>query len=350
MARILYAVHGTGHGHAIRALTVARHFREHEFLMISHGAGADLLRPEFPVEECPSLITVVKAHQVAGAATVFANLGILLQSRRVLARLRDIINHFRPQVALTDYEFFLPLACRKARLPCLSLDHQHVLTCSRHQVPLSQWSASFVTRQVVAGLFSWSDAFLVTSFFRPPVKPGLTGVRLLPPLLRESVLARSPQPGEHVVAYQGYATFKRFFPFLQAIHRQVLVYGFDRDGADGNLVFRRHSEEGFLNDLASCAYVVCGGSHSLLSEALYYGKPVLSFPIRGAFEQYLNAFYVDRLGYGCMLTGLKPDPALIPAFEARLPDFQDAIRREEFLGNPEIFRHLDYFIHHHTLL
>jgi hypothetical protein len=96
--------------------------------------------------------------------------------------------------------------------------------------------------------------------------------------------------------------------------------------------------------------VVCGGSHSLLSESLYYGKPVLSFPIRGAFEQYLNAFYVERLGYGRMLTGLKPDPALIPDFEARLPEFREAIRREEFLGNPEIFRQMDHFIKHHALI
>jgi uncharacterized protein (TIGR00661 family) len=350
MAKILYAVHGTGHGHAMRALTVARRFREHEFFFVSHGSGADLLRPEFLVEECDSLITVVKAHQVAGLATVFANLGILLRSRGVLKRLTNIINHFQPQVALTDYEFFLPLACRRLGLPCLSLDHQHVLTCSPHPVPLPHWPSSFITRQVVAGLFSWADAFVVTSFFRPPLKPHLANVRLAPPLLRESVLSRNPQAGEHVVAYQGYATFKRFFPFLQAIPRQVLVYGFDREGTDGNLVYKRHSEEGFLNDLASCAYVVCGGSHSLLSESLYYGKPVLSFPIKGAFEQYLNAFYVERLGYGRMLTGFKPDPALIPGFEARLPEFREAIGKEEFLGNQEIFRQIDNFIKHHALI
>jgi uncharacterized protein (TIGR00661 family) len=152
-----------------------------------------------------------------------------------------------------------------------------------------------------------------------------------------------------VVAYQGYATFKRFFPFLQAIPREVRVYGFDREGRDGNLTFRRHSEPGFLDDLAAAAFVVCGGSHSLISESLYYGKPVLSFPIRGAFEQYLNAFYVDRLGYGRMLTGFAPDPALLPAFAAHLPHYGAAIAAGDFLGNPEIFRHLDHFIRHHRL-
>ncbi|MBM4283941.1 MAG: hypothetical protein FJ128_01650 [Deltaproteobacteria bacterium] len=349
MARILYAVHGTGHGHAIRALTVARRLREHDLLFISHGAGLELLRPEFPVEDCPSLVTVIKAHKVAGAATVRANLRILLQSRAVLERLHDIIKHFRPEVALTDYEFFLPRVCRRLGLPCLSLDHQHVLTCCRHPVPLSRRPASLVTRQVVARLFSRADAFLVTSFFRPPLKPGLDNVRLLPPLLRETVLQRRPEPGGHVVAYQGYATFRRFFPFLRAIPREVRVYGFEREGREGNLIFKRPSEAGFLDDLASCAYVVCGGSHSLLSEALYYGKPVLSFPIRNAFEQYLNAFYLERLGFGLACTGFRPKPTLISTFEERLPHFRAAIAAGHFLGNPEILSHLHHFIRHHTL-
>ena len=110
------------------------------------------------------------------------------------------------------------------------------------------------------------------------------------------------------MAYQGYTTFKRFLPFLRAIPSRVMVYGFDTAGADGNLRFQKNSETGFLDDLASCRYVVCGGSHTLLSEALYYGKPVISFPIQGAFEQFLNAFYLERLGYGRYFTGLESQP------------------------------------------
>ena len=54
MARILYGVHGIGHGHAMRALTLARHFPEHEFLFLSHDTGAAILGQEFPVEHCPN--------------------------------------------------------------------------------------------------------------------------------------------------------------------------------------------------------------------------------------------------------------------------------------------------------
>jgi uncharacterized protein (TIGR00661 family) len=344
MAKILYGVHGTGHGHAVRALTVARHFPEHDFLFVSHGTGADLLRPEFPVVECPSLVTVVRAQRVAKGATLAQNFMIWRRRHQVRRQLLELLDSHQPDAVLSDYEFFLPQVCREVGLPCLSLDHQHIIPCCRHPVPPGQWASYLTTRLIIQHLYSHASHYVVTSFFRPAVKTGLPQVRLAPPLLRESVLKIRPQAGEHVVAYQGYSTFSRFFPLLKAISRPVRVYGFDREQRDGNLTFRRTSEEGFLADLASCRYVICGGSHSLISEALFYGKPVLSFPIKDAFEQFLNAFYVDREGYGEYSQSFRPDPGIIPAFEARLDDFQKNIQAGQFCGNQEIFALVQQFI------
>jgi uncharacterized protein (TIGR00661 family) len=335
MARILYGVHGTGHGHAVRALTIARRFPEHDFLFVSHGTGAAILGAEFPVVDCPNPETVVRGHRVAPVATLLSNLRVRSQSPRFLGQLRDLMERFQPDVALTDYEYVLPRAARRAGLPCLSLDHQHVVTCCRHQVPWSQYLSYLTTRWAVESLFSEATDFLVISFFRPDLRPGARA-KILPPLLRDSVLTRPPRDADHVVAYQGYATFRRFFSFLQAIPSPVRVYGFDQEATQGNLHFRKNSEEGFLDDLSSCRYVVCGGSHTLISEALYYGKPVLAFPIKNAFEQFLNALYLERLGYGQYFSQLHPRPELIPAFEARLDHYRSRIRRESFCGNAEI--------------
>jgi uncharacterized protein (TIGR00661 family) len=348
MARIIYGVHGTGHGHAIRALTVARHFAEHDFLFLSHGAGAAILNPEFQVLESPCLVTVVRQHKVAGLATIYQNALILGQSRSSARRLRQIIDRFRPDVALTDYDFFLPRVARRLGLPCLSLDHQHIIGAGRHQLPWRQVPEYLLTKGIIDLLFSTADAFLATSFYRPAE---LTAVkmRVVPPLLRDQVLACQPGKGDHVVAYQGYETFKRFFPLLETTGRPVMVYGFNQEGRQGNLQFKKNSETGFLEDLAGCSYLICGGSHTLLSEALYLGKPVLSFPITGAFEQYLNAFYLERLGYGIKLLDQKPSPAIIPAFEAQLERFQDNISRGHFCGNQEIYDLISHFIEHRTL-
>ena len=348
MARIIYGVHGTGHGHAIRALTVARHFAEHEFLFLSHGAGAAVLQPEFQVHESPCLVTVVRHHKVAPLETVFEDARVVSQSWAIKRRLRNLINDFKPDVALTDYDFFLPRVARRLGLPCLSLDHQHIISVGRHRLPWRQVPEHLLTKGIIDLFFSAADVFLASSFFCPD-GPLDAKVRVVPPLLRDRVIACQSRPGSHIVAYQGYETFKRFFPLLQSTGRPVMVYGFNKEDRQDNLYFKKNSETGFLEDLAGCSYLICGGSHTLLSEALYLGKPVLSFPIKGAFEQYLNAFYLERLGYGQKLESQNPSASIIPAFEARLEQFQENIGRENFCGNQTIYDLISYFIQHHCL-
>ena len=348
MAKILYGVHGIGHGHAVRALTMARHFPEHEFLFVSHGTGAAILGREFKVEECPNPPTVIRDHKVAVLATVIGSLKVRSQSRGHIRGLLALMDRFQPDVTLTDYEYFLPRAAQRAGVPCLSIDHQHVITCCRHRVPWTEYPSLLSTRFAVSAMFSRATDYLVISFFQTPVKPGARA-KVLPPLLRESVLQRQPAWGEHVVAYQGYTTFKRFFPFLSAIPSKVMVYGFDEERTAGNLHFKKNSETGFLDDLSTCRYVVCGGSHTLMSEALFYGKPVISFPIKNAFEQYLNALYIERLGYGRSFTGFHPPPEIVPEFEARLSHYRENIQTGQFCGNEEIYTRVEQFIRKKTL-
>ena len=70
MARILYGIHGTGHGHAMRGLTIARRLGGHEFLFIANDDAPRVLEPEFPVRRIPNLGTVFRNYQVDLAATV----------------------------------------------------------------------------------------------------------------------------------------------------------------------------------------------------------------------------------------------------------------------------------------
>ena len=343
MARILYGVHGTGHGHAIRALTISRQFSEHDFVFVSHRDGQELLEPECEVVECHNPETPVNDHCVATGAAIYSSLKVRRNRRRLMRKILDLIDRWQPDVAITDYEYFVPRACRQVGIPCLSLDHQHVVTACSHRIPLSQVPSFVTTSMAIQNLFSVATDYLVTSFYRPPLKPD-TPTMVLPPLLRSSVLERSPRRGDYVLAYHGYSTFKNFFKFLRSIPRRVVIYGSNIDRIDGNLHFKKNSEQGFLRDLANCRYVVCGGGHTLISEALYYGKPLIVFPIKHAFEQYLNAHYVKTSGYGILHTGHNPPAGIIKAFEARLDEFAENITKMNFCGNKEIFTLLDRFI------
>lgn len=348
VSRILYGVHGTGKGHAVRALTVGRRFRQHEFLFVAHGDALRLLAPEFHTFECPNPETVVRGHRVASWPTLRSLVATLRASQGWMARLQAAARDFRPDVAVTDYEFFVPRVARTLGIPCLSLDNLHVIPFCRLSVPAHRFSSYLVTMLAVRLLFSRADAYVVTSFFRPPLRRTRAPVLLVPPLLREEVAGRRGRAGDHVLAYQGHETFRAFLPLLAKTSRPVAVYGVaPTAGLDRRLRFMPWDEPRLLEDLASCAYVVCGGGHTLISEALHLGKPVLVFPVRNFFEQYLNGLWLARLGYGDLNESLSPHPALLRRFEERLPllsgTASSAAARGEFCGNREIFARLQSF-------
>ena len=345
MARILYGVHGSQHGHAIRALILARHLAAlgHEFRFVSSEEGAELVGREFPVERFENPGTRYKNQRLDTPATLALAARTLAKRGSELSRLARMIRDFRPDAAIADYEYFVPIAARRAGIPCLSLDHQHVVTCCRHDLPARLVPGYLGIAASIRFLFSAATDYLAISFYQPPAKPGARA-RVAPPILRDSVLRRTPTRGAHILVYQSCGICDAFAPFLKTLDREFRVYGYRMDKVDGNLTFRDYSEEGFLDDLASCAYVVCGGSHNLMSEALFFGKPVLSFPVPGAFEQQLNALYLERLGYGRAASMDRLTPELLPAFEKDLPAMRRRIAAGKFGGNDAVFALVEAFL------
>ena len=89
---------------------------------------------------------------------------------------------------------------------------------------------------------------------------------------------------------------------LRKSGKECRIYGYKRDLTsdvrEGNLIFKPFSEAGFIDDLRTARGVVGGGGYTLMSEAVYLKKPMLSVPIGGQFEQVLNALYLQKLNYG----------------------------------------------------
>lgn len=106
----------------------------------------------------------------------------------------------------------------------------------------------------------------------------------------------------------------------------------------------KKDENGFLDKLASCSYVIQGGSHTLMTEALYLGKPVLTLPLKAMVEQRYNAMYIESLGYGIEADMYSLTPEILHGFEARLDEFRANISRGSFCGNEIVFGLVDAFI------
>ena len=192
-------------------------------------------------------------------------------------------------------------------------------------------------------LFSNSTDHLVISFYQPPLKAGPRRA-ISPPIHREKVFEHEASVGDHILVYQSCSICENFVPLLKTLGRPVIVYGYGKDATDGNLTFKKFSEDGLLADMAACNFVICGGGHTLMSEALSYGKPIISLPVKGAFEQWLNAHYLEKLGYGLHLDMHHLDEAAVAGFESRVEACRERLRAVNFRGNEFAFSKVAGFI------
>ncbi|HUS31808.1 MAG TPA: MJ1255/VC2487 family glycosyltransferase [Kofleriaceae bacterium] len=317
--RILYGVTGEGLGHAMRSRVMADHLRSrgHEVKLVASRRACSYLRRYFDdVEEIPGFTLTYVKGGVGRTRTLYRNARVARANvRESIDLYRRPIVEFQPDVCVSDFDSFAHMFGKLLGRPVISIDHQHVLDRCEHpalgrgRVPL--------TRALVRAKVPGCAHYIVTSFYQPPLRPRAQGTTtLVGPILRPEVLALTPSTADHVLVYQT-ATRDLVAPLFALPDYRFIVYGCHADRTLANVTFRTFDEPQFLADLASARAVICNGGYTLLSEALYLGKPVLSVPLRRHGEQLLNALYLETLGLGRRAD--HPDANTFRDFLSRLP-------------------------------
>lgn len=331
MARIIYGVMGDSGGHINRSLAVAAEMKGHDFLFVGGGKVAEAREHGHGYAPLPMISTVLENNRVLFSQTIGHFFQIITGYGRIIDELCRIIESFQPDLAVTDYEFFLPRAARRSGLPCVSLDHQHILTHCRYSVPRGQAANRLLTMASVRHLFSAADTYVVSSFF--PLPPKCGAVEVVPPILHHDILNQNPVEGDHVVAYMRSGVDRDLMGGLRSLGRECRIYGTGEVGSEGNLKFMPASRVNFLKDLSSCGYVICNGGHTLISEALQLGKPVLAFPTAFFYEQYFNAVHLRQLGYGDFAVNTSTSERTIATFEKGLETYRANLEGLDMFGN-----------------
>lgn len=343
MARILYGIMGNTHGHVMRTRAILDKWKGHEFHIIGGGKVPPAFQDEFPVLEVPVLRTVHSKQSVNIPAVMKQIGGRILDIPKVCKQILNLIETWQPDIAVCDREFFLPLACRWAGLRCITVNHSHILLSCKYPVPNDQrlsWSLAMLNDFF---LFNHTKKNCIVSFFHPPLK-NPSRDKLFPPVLRPEITHVAPSHKDHILVYQTSPTFGALIETLKQLKRPAIIYGFKNEyEISGNVTFKPYNKETILEDLASCAYAVVNGGHNLISEALYFGKPVLCFPIKNLFEQFLNSWHVRELGYGDFSTSKNPTTDLFEKFEANLSRFRIP-PSSEFDGTMKVVDHLEQVV------
>ncbi len=347
--RVLYGVVGEGMGHAMRSGVLLEHLTSagHEMQIVGSGRAVKYLEERHPsiVTRITGLTMVYEDNVVKKRKTAIENLKALKGVPENLRAYTRMTRDFSPDVVVSDFESWTYWFARGQGVPVVSVDNMQIIPrCHHDEAVLAGAMKDFLlTKSIVRAKLPRCNQYLITTFFYPRVKRERTSLH--PPILRKIILDAKSRvtDGEHVLVYQSGTSHDTLVDELKRIDVPFRIYGLKRDidgdVVDGNLTHRPFSETTFIDDLASARAVLAGGGFTLMGEAVYLGKPMLSVPLVGQFEQVLNAAYLDQLGYGMRADHL--DKETVSRFLERTDDFRENLAKFEHDDNAGVLAALD---------
>jgi uncharacterized protein (TIGR00661 family) len=353
MAKIIYGVAGEGRGHSSRSKTIIDYLisQGHEVKIFTSNKAYNYLKDYFDdVYNVLGLSFVFDKGEIKVFDTIKKNIeSASSKGWKSLSRIIKVIREFKPDFALTDFEPLVPIVSKWFGLPFYSINHQNYIAHTKLDYPCS-WRTDYLNcLAIVNNMYMNAEKYFVTTFYFPEVKKRMKKRTILfGPILRNEVLKQKPKKGKHVLVYVTTNKASDILEILPKLDEKFVVYGFKNKKDYKNIKFKEASNEGFLKNLTNSKAVITNGGYTLMSEALYLKKPIYSIPIKNQFEQLINAYYLEKLGFG--LYDLNPNKERLIQFFSGLKYFKRNIskNKDNFKGNEFIFNELDKIINKHS--
>lgn len=341
---IFYCICGEGMGHAIRSSVIIDRIKDkYDVYIFSSDRAYKYLNEKFD-----------NVYKIGGFDTVYINNKVSNTKTLINALKRNPLNikegyeelykkarKLSPDVIVTDFEIYATMVSKLLSIPLISLDNIHMITQTAIDYPPKHQGEMLKAKGVIKSYVIKPKIHILTSFFYPKIKPKKRAV-LYPPVIREDILKLKPTIEDHIIVYQTSKESVKLVEQLKSLNEKFIVYGFNKDEVDENLTYKLFNENEFYNDLASAKAVICNGGFTFISEAISLKKPIYSVPAIGNFEQTLNGFYVQKLGYGEYHEEMSPKK--VEKFLKRLPKYQEKLAKVKKTNNDGIVNELIYRI------
>lgn len=299
MARIIYGVCGEGLGHASRSRILINHLKKnHEIRVIAGGKAYEFLSKEFGfVDKVGWPQAVYKNNQLAVVHMILRFCyRTLLYSIPSFFKVRKIMKNFKPDVVITDSEPITFLAAALAKIKRISIDNPTALLFHDYTInPREYLSWLFLAAPIKLSTLN-ADKYIIYDFFEKQIDND--DIYFVKPLIQQGILQQDPETKNHIFVYQTSISHEDFFKKLKHIDETFIVYGFNKEQRDHNLIYKPFNENDFYQDISTAKAIITNGGFTVISEALYLKKPIFSIPIKNHFEQILNGKFIEKLGAG----------------------------------------------------
>lgn len=339
--KIFYSVCGEGMGHAIRSSVIIEHLiKKYDVYIFSSERAYTFLASKFDnVYEIGGFNTVYENNVVRTKKTflkaVKANPTNLKEGYNVLYK---ACKRIKPNIIISDFENYAGMLAKLMKIPLISLDNIHMLTQCEYDYPPNHKADMLTAKAVTKAYILRPKRHIITNFFFPPLKhPQMTA--LYPPVLREEIRKLKSENKDHVLVYQTAESSINLMEELKKLDEKFIVYGFDKDEVDENLRYRHFNDDLIYEDMRTAKAIIVNGGFTMISEAIYLKKPIYSTPAHKNFEQILNGFYVEKLGYGEYHDDLNVKK--IERFLNNLEVYQENLNKVEPWSNEAILKDLE---------
>src|SRR3989338_4818551 len=173
MAKILYGVAGEGMGHAIRSWVLIKELmKKHKVKVVCGDNAYDFLSKKVnDIERVSALRLMYLRNKVSSVKTVISNIKNLKKGRKHSIKVvENAIRDFKPDVVISDFEYFSSLSAKRHKLPLIAIDNNHIISKTKIKIP-KRYIKDFLISKLILNLITGKAIFFfLTTFFYPPVK------------------------------------------------------------------------------------------------------------------------------------------------------------------------------------
>ncbi len=347
MAKIIYGINAEGLGHATRSKPIIEYLmRQHEVMIVTSSKPYDFLSKFFKnIFKTKGFNIIYEKNKI----NVIKSIQQILKKPdegHFFKDLNNLFKSFKPDIVICDLEPTTSLFSVLKGLPLINIDNQSIYIVGKIKPSAKDMLDYETTKNLVKIWMPRASYFFPCSFFPVKLKKKYKkkkNVKIIKPILRNEVLnLKGMQEKDYILVYQTHDNNYELVNILSSIKNKFYAYKLPTGREVKNIVFRKINAMQMLKDLACCRAVITNGGFSLISEALYLGKPVLSMPIRGIYEQKLNSMKVAELGFGEWHKYLTSE--IIQNFIVKIPVYKKRLVKYMGSGNEKLFSDFDKLI------
>ncbi|VVB80032.1 Glycosyl transferase family 1 [uncultured archaeon] len=335
---ILYGVTGEGFGHSSRSQEIILHLQKegHRVLILTYGQAYPVLKDFFNKKEYKNKVEIYRVEgfhisfekgKVSVSETILKNIEPAVKNIKNWDKIIKKVKSFSPKVAITDFEPLTANISYYLGLPLISIDNQHRITHMKIKVPAKYQTDFFIAKGYVSLCPPIATNYITLSFTKSKLHSKKDFI--VSPVLRKEIINLKKREGTRILVYQTQKDLE-FLKVLKEIKEKFIVYGYNKNLVDGNIHYKKAGRE-FLKDLSECKGIIATAGFTLISEALYLKKPYFAVPLRGQFEQVLNALYLKQSGMGDFSE--EPTKDQLEKFVSDLPRYRKKFK--DYKTNPE---------------